>query len=762
MTRSVSIQQIETLWARYAEQGPSSEEIVTHDALLSVIAELGLDAGAGHAQHMLENTAARDGLRRGPFFALVATLQGDRDARARIAFDMLDADGDGKVSQHELYELLKHFGMSETECERLFHEADREGAAAISFEDFRALLSGIEPVALAGYRDSHIAPVTRPAFAKELASQPGVRSADKPQHHRKAPGQGTSRLQMQIGLFRLLQGAAYRSFRENCAANCETHLRAKALPYTITHFVAFADAAIDLYKALGIVEPACNTVLDGVKQSLHDEFARLQDRIANWKVVEKTPQMEAAAATMAAERYGRRSIHDVLTAGIELALTLQRKELKLDDLEQGALAAHELMRQRGLDLHLDSAPTDEPRDGAAGDYLETWSHVILEDTDEEIDGAIMPAAYWYEDFMPKLLAACSVSTAADIPANTEPDEEALDRWFHHADTAGEFHPFGEAVAARFKTCTPRQKLEIRQAWRLTRHYLNGVQKRRERLEFGRETGFLSEYVAFLDVYLGRSDVRDARMRVSFPYFIGPPTWRFLHTTAEIICRRDATEQSRLVELFKDFFRLFATMYPCPYCRYHLNRFVVCNREVDMYPLEYLILGSHPEDGGFEVSIEDKLNAISDGASLRLFLWKLHNAVSSSIARTEAWYHREEDAPYTTRFWPSLDEERARIRAFGLEELSETDIDALGALQRPVEELSGLRRTLASVPGSGEVEPLAKLVGQAHAATGSLEQALAKTGYLEKTYRFDPALKDDAPHFTPDEVAFSRSGRFVEA
>jgi hypothetical protein len=46
----------------------------------------------------------------------------------------------------------------------------------------------------------------------------------------------------------------------------------------------------------------------------------------------------------------------------------------------------------------------------------------------------------------------------------------------------------------------------------TRHYVNGVQKRRERPECGRESGVLSQYVAFIDVYVGRTDVKRADAR----------------------------------------------------------------------------------------------------------------------------------------------------------------------------------------------------------------------------------------------------------
>lgn len=165
---------------------------------------------------------------------------------------------------------------------------------------------------------------------------------------------------------------------------------------------------------------------------------------------------------------------------------------------------------------------------------------------------MMPVTYWYEDFMPKLLAAFSVSTAADIQSNTVPDEAALDQWYERAKATGEFERYGAEMKERFPRCTKDQKLRIRQAWRLTQHYLNGVQKRRERLEFGRESGALSQYVSFIDVYLDRSDVKDAQMRVSFPYYIGPAVWRFFHTMAEIVCARPPEQQRALATVFKDF------------------------------------------------------------------------------------------------------------------------------------------------------------------------------------------------------------------
>jgi hypothetical protein len=73
---------------------------------------------------------------------------------------------------------------------------------------------------------------------------------------------------MRIGMFRLIQGAAYRCFRESFSANHETHLQVRNLPYRITDFAPFVETVIALYKQLGIVEPACYPALDAVTASI--------------------------------------------------------------------------------------------------------------------------------------------------------------------------------------------------------------------------------------------------------------------------------------------------------------------------------------------------------------------------------------------------------------------------------------------------------------------------------------------------------------
>jgi len=81
----------------------------------------------------------------------------------------------------------------------------------------------------------------------------------------------------------------------------------------------------------------------------------------------------------------------------------------------------------------------------------------------------------------------------------------------------------------------------------------------------------------------------------------------------------------------------------------------------MYPLDYLLLGRKPGETKIATSLADKLDEIKDGHSMRLFVWKLHNAVNASIARSEAWFHKQETPLITSRYWPSLDAELARAR-----------------------------------------------------------------------------------------------------
>jgi hypothetical protein len=344
------------------------------------------------------------------FVTLLTLLRGNSASRLRLAFDVLDETGTGLVTREALGRVLGPFGLIDKELDQILALADQDGDGEIDFDEFSRLMprdhADLDDVyrnthrRLAGWRSGEAVSaegIDLPPVPPLGASEPNDAN---PAHGLVGSGRATSRLQMQIGLFRLLQSAAYRSFRENFCAHHETHLRAKKLPYTIPQFVEFVNAAIAFYKALGVVEPTCFPALDALTASVNGEYERLQERIANWPSIEKTPEMRATAEAMIAHK---------LAAGIELALTLRKKDLSLADLAEDLLATHELGRLRRLELHEEMASTPEHDGSDPKGYLKTWNRVVLESADENIDGAMMPAAYWYEDFMPKLLAAFSVA-----------------------------------------------------------------------------------------------------------------------------------------------------------------------------------------------------------------------------------------------------------------------------------------------------------------------------------------------------------------
>jgi Ca2+-binding EF-hand superfamily protein len=785
---ALSDEEVEKLWEGFQVFDADGSGVISVEELGHVMRSLGQSPNETELRDMIKEVDVdlSGSIDFEEFKALIVSKQGDRKSRLKLAFSVFDEDGSGQITANELRSVMSQFGLTDKELDEIVKEVDHDGDASIDFEEFCKLVPDDSEITT-GYKDSPIPPAsslkptvtstttaapadTTAAATTETAPQAALSEIDAEvvrlkellaKHPQRKTKRGTSRLQMQIGLFRLIQGAAYRCFRESFSANHETHLRVRNLPYRITDFAQFVKTAIELYKGLGVVEEACYPVLDAVVESIADEYARLEQRIKNWKTVEKTPEMLVEEKAMLEARSKSATVKEKFAAGVEFAITIKKKSLSLRDIAEGVLAINELNRLRQMDLNEEMAPPPAKSEGDPKEYLKQWNRVILSNASEEVDGAMMPVAYWYEDFIPKLLAAFSVSNAADIQSNTVPDEAALNQWYESTRQMGEFNRYGVDVAEGFPNCAPKQKLMLKQAWRLTHYYLNGVQKRRERQEFGRESGELSQYVAFIDVYIGRTEVKNAQMRVSFPYYIGPAVWRFFHTSAEIVCTKTPEQQIALAAVFKDFFQLFATMYPCPYCRHHLNAYVVQNKEVEMYPVEYLLLGSDPRLVNFEVSLEAKLSTVVDGPSLRLFFWKLHNTVSSSIARSEEWYHRDEKAFYTTRYWPSLDSELARAKALKQISISTDTIYHLYGMLKPASRLAGVRTTLQKLLEKGDEEGIKEACLVAQDYIKDLEEALITGHFLQETYYFDPDFVDKAPYFSPEEEEFARSGVFVE-
>ncbi len=782
MTSTVDRTIVEELWKAFCVFDTDGSATISVEELGKVMRSLGMNPTPLELRELIKEVDIdRSGsIDFEEFKTLMLDRRGDSTSRLHLAFEVFDKDKTGSISADEMRSVMNRFELTDAELDEMVKEVDLDGDGKIGFEEFCRLLPedfGKEKASpLPTVENSSTAPTTSGVkeIEQEIKSESAADNASPEtnselirlkkllaQHPQNQKNRGTSRLQMRIGMFRLIQGAAYRSFRESFSANHETHLRVRNLPYRITDFVAFVRAAIDLYKGLGIVEEECYTLLDEVVRSISAEYDRLQERIQNWATVEKTPEMLAEEQAMLAARSKSANTREKFAAGVEYAITMRKQKLGLGDIVEGVLALNELNRLRELDLKEEFAPSSVTSAGEAKDYLKKWNRVILSDALETVDGAMMPVAYWYEDFMPKLLAAFSVNTAEDIQSNTVADEAALNQWYESTRASGEFQRYGADVEQGFPSCTPEEKLRIKQAWLLTRHYLNGVQKRRERLEFGRESGALSQYVSFIDVYLGHNDVRDAGMRISFPYYIGPAVWRFFHTTAEIVDSKSPEEQTVLISAFKDFIKLFATMYPCPYCRHHFNAYVIQNKEVDMYPVEYILLGQEIDLSDLKMSIDDKLATITDGQSLRLFFWKLHNTVSSSIARSEEWYHRDEKAFYTTRYWPSIDSELARANALKQISISTDRIYAIYGLLKPVARLVSIRLQLGELLKKGDTKSLEQACTLARDYIKELENSVIQGKFLQENYHFDSELIDEAPKFTAEEEEFGRSGIFIE-
>jgi len=348
----------------------------------------------------------------------------------------------------------------------------------------------------------------------------------------------------------------------------------------------------------------------------------------------------------------------------------------------------------------------------------------------------------------------------DLTPDDQVPTEELDGWFNFANSHGEFETFGRDIAQSWGTLSAQHKLVVRRAWRLTRHYLNGVQKRRERGSAGvdhRFTGDLSMYMPFLDIHLNRGYVEHAEMRVSFPYYIGPSTWSLFHCVAE------ASKVKGSIALIADFKKMllnFPRVYACPYCRHHMWNFVFQNKEPALYPLEWSLIGANPSTGDVACAVTDKVAAVSDtdARAFRLFIWKLHNAVSSSISRQEEWYQTNAGALYTNRFWPSLESELGRANALKAKNVPLERLQSLYGTLIPSVQLGLLRKDLLAAIQSKDVAEVTRIHTEAQPWIVQLEDAFLNSDVLS-TNAYNPDKDEANPAFTAEEEEYARGGMF---
>lgn len=741
-----------------------------HDtSAITVLRDLLLQRGTAVSLPELRNSfghpVSPQHLGRQPFHDRAIAVFGAAALRRSHAFHYL-AEGADKVATDILTQRLTRLGV--TDAEDLVADLDRDGDTFVDLADITHAFD-TDAVAQAAYRATSLAPHRLGAALSAQASGTATAPADRPPALPRQSGAGFRPItprHMQIGFFRLLQGAAYRSFRDNYAANSETHLRARDLPYTIRDFRIFAEALVAFYLSLGLVQgdkarAEFGRLVDSINQACSD----LDDRIRDWHGLTVTPQMAAAeraiATARARDNVGRHHLADAL----EMALVMQQHGIPVDQMRAELLTRHELNRLRHIELATEDGhhPSASGLTGDVAGWLDSWTPVIVDTDGPRLDGSIMPVRFWYDTFMPQLLRCASVRNDADVAALDAEDAMSLAGWHAQTAASGAFDQYATDIRDGFAQCPLKVQQALKQAWQLTGPYLTGVQKRRERAEFGRETGALSQYVAFIDSYLGRSDVETADMRLSFPYYIGPAVWTFLHASAELVEAMGPDHKPQAVAAFKSFFRAFATMYPCPYCRYHLNRFVVRNGETQFYPVEFMLLGQKPDKKMFDISLDDRLDTIAADApgSLRLFVWKLHNAVSSSIARTEDWYHAMSDPLYTSRHWPDLSEELAHARALGQSDIPVDRVDAIFSVTKAAAHLATMRDEILLAVAAGDNAALSHSVDRAYPRISALEQAITTSEYLHRSYQVAETGGFDTDPLTPTAEDFARGGLFIE-
>mmetsp|Transcript_21021 Transcript_21021/g.56587 ORF Transcript_21021/g.56587 Transcript_21021/m.56587 type:complete len:254 (-) Transcript_21021:504-1265(-) len=241
------------------------------------------------------------------------------------------------------------------------------------------------------------------------------------------------------------------------------------------------------------------------------------------------------------------------------------------------------------------------------------------------------------------------------------------------------------------------------------------------------------------------------MRLTFPYFIGPSTWCWHHALAERAAEWHDTKpelSAAVVAAFKEYMAAFVTMYPCPYCRHHLNEFVYLGKERDLYPVEYLFVGWEPSANNLQGVLQagDKLSYVTDGLKLRLFVWKLHNAVNASIERGEAWY-KAAASINTSRYWPNMEANLFRASMM----TGVAPAGRLAKLSNVLESATKLNALRASVLAVDEAH-VGVLMAEVKPLIAALDDSIVSSEFLTEAFKFDPKLIDALPD--PDAMAQS--------
>eukprot|EP00039_Didymoeca_costata_P002871 m.63316 g.63316 ORF g.63316 m.63316 type:complete len:630 (+) comp11574_c0_seq2:221-2110(+) len=580
---------------------------------------------------------------------------------------------------------------------------------------------------------------------------------------------GTSLLDVQRGIFNVVQGMAYRVHKCKYAADYHTHEKDKNYPYLFKNFVEFVEVIMNVYKSVDIIPPNKHEELNKLCQTLRNAEKRILERMKKWSKDDEDKWLQRQherKEKREREKLESESIPFPDTPGPQRALSFSGM---MDGVKVVVTAVPNWLKNTQIGKTIAKGPQKEgmytegfgvyDHRGDSRLFLEEEFRIFYDKADEDRPGCFLEVSFWYKEFMPQLLAVCSIGAYGyDSSTNKKfLSESHLDTWFKAEKKSGRLAKYGGDIVAEWKHCDHSAKLSIKRAWRLTMHYFLGPQKQRERSsESGvdhRQSGDLSQYVAFMDVWVQKNYVQEEGMRLTFPYFIGPTTWIWHHFLGERAnsSKLNADQKSAIVKGFKEYFKLFVTLYPCPYCRHHLNESVYINGEKEMFPVEYLFVGWMPSKDKLNCDLKpgDKLNYITDTLSLRLFIWKLHNAVSSSIARQEQWYHQAASVN-TSRYWPNIEATLYRAENYSGVAVAK-EMRKIVEVLRCAMRLEVLRHEILQITEE-HVEEMAETVKP---LIEDLDKAILESGLLHDAYAYQPDLIDEIPNWEDAEARGSQ-------
>jgi hypothetical protein len=433
-------------------------------------------------------------------------------------------------------------------------------------------------------------------------------------------------------LFSLLVGTAYRSFRPTCPKDDREFTGINPETHKFTDLMLLVKNTSNLLGFTGILDPQHTKYLDELSATLEHNYGIVLENISEGKnnhVNNNGYLFGKLEAEVKHNSENIRRIDDLTT--LNLVHLLDEPEINQANESQSPSVDDLVNRNCVLVRQKSSFPYIS--------FPHQYSTIIIDNQDEYIPEALLPNNFWYDHFLPLLLKALCIEPLNDAVYygllenhDFDSDQELarlMDIWYE--DNYRVLLTYCKDVTDFFDNMVLIEKIIIKQSWDLTKKYIleSNTLALTNNLALD-----LSQYVPFIDQYVGKRYVADEKITLlSWQYqYFGPRIWKFLHIIPELISRQPTNSQAQSIVYFIDFFMIFLKTYPGPYSQDHVNNGMVKNSELFNYPVEYLFMDWNPGSLPtiFGLNINNKMKLIKNTLDLKLFLWKFHNAVNSTI------------------------------------------------------------------------------------------------------------------------------------